>query len=183
MATRPVIWKRKDVEGLESTRIRNLEGGGRHVTGCAVFAFEGVACRLDYDLHCSREWLTETALVMGWIGDREIHVDIERLPEGDWTMDGTLVPQVSSCTDIDLNFSPSTNLLPVRRLDLEIGASALVRAAWLQFPHMVLVPLDQTYTRTGLNTFHYEAGTFKADLTVDDDGLVMDYADWKRVEL
>jgi uncharacterized protein len=183
MASRPVIWKRKDLEGLESTLVRTLDAGERQVTGCAVFAFEGVACRLDYDLHCSREWVTRTALVTGWIGDREIHVDIERSAEGDWSMDGALVPQVASCSDIDLNFSPSTNLLPIRRLDLEIGASAKVRAAWLQFPHMVLQPLDQTYTRLGLNTFHYEAGTFKADLTVDDDGLVMNYADWTRVDL
>jgi hypothetical protein len=183
MASRPVIWKRKDVEGFESTRIRTLEGGERETSGVAVFAYEGVACRLDYELHCSREWVTRTALVTGWIGDREIHVDIERSPQGDWSMDGTLVPQVASCTDIDLNFSPSTNLLPIRRLELEIGASAQVRAAWLQFPHMVLLPLEQTYTRLGLNTFHYEAGTFKADLTVDDDGLVLDYADWSRVQL
>ena len=182
MASRPVIWKRKDVEGIESSRIRSMEGG-RQVEGTAVFAFEGVACRLDYDIRCTREWMTRSARVTGWIGDREIAIDIERSPAGDWTLNGELQPAVATCDDIDLNFSPSTNLLPIRRLDLEIGASAAVRAAWLRFPQLVLQSLEQTYTRTGLNAFHYKAGTFEADLTVDDEGQVIDYAEWSRVEL
>jgi hypothetical protein len=43
---------------------------------------------------------------------------------------------MAGCVNIDLNFSPSTNLLPIRRLDLSVGASAIVRAAWLRFPGM-----------------------------------------------
>lgn len=31
--------------------------------------------------------------------------------------------------DLDLNFSPSTNLIPLRRLGLAVGAEAPVRAA------------------------------------------------------
>lgn len=183
MASPPVIWKRKDVEGAESTRVRTLESGDRQVMGTAVFAFEGVACRLDYDIRCTRDWRTKDTLVSGWIGDREIHIDIQRSLEGDWTMNGARVPQVKSCDDIDLNFSPSTNLLPIRRLELDVGTSANIRAAWLKFPELVLQPLEQTYTRLGLNTFHYKSGSFEADLTVDDDGLVTDYAVWSRVNL
>jgi hypothetical protein len=37
------------------------------------------------------------------------------------------------CLDIDLGFSPSTNLLPIRRLTLAVGEAATVRAAWLPF--------------------------------------------------
>ena len=29
-------------------------------------------------------------------------------------------------------------------------------------------------------TYHYASGTFEADLSVDDDGLVAEYADWRR---
>ena len=41
---------------------------------------------------------------------------------------------VDGCRDIDLNFSPSTNVLPIRRLSLDVGDQAAVRAAWLRFP-------------------------------------------------
>lgn len=182
MAIRPVIWKRKDVDGLESTRVRLLEPNW-HVEGGAVFAFEGVACRLDYDIQCTRQWQTRSALVTGWIGERAIAIDIARSPAGEWRLNGAVVRQVAGCEDIDLNFSPSTNLLPIRRLALDVGMSANVRAAWLRFPELVLQPLEQTYTRLGLDTFHYKSGTFEADITVDEEGLALDYAVWTRVTL
>ena len=182
MPSSPVIWKRNEIEGFESSRMRSVDSG-RQLEGSAVFAFEGVACRLDYDIRCSREWMTRTALVTGWIGDRDIAIDIVRTPDGDWTMDGAPVAAVATCEDIDLNFSPATNLLPIRRLELEIGMSATLRAAWLRFPQLVLQPLEQTYTRLGLNTFRYQAGTFEAHLEVDDEGLVIDYAEWQRIKL
>lgn len=36
-------------------------------------------------------------------------------------LNGVDCPAVAGCTDIDLGFSPSTNLLPIRRLSLEVG--------------------------------------------------------------
>ncbi len=42
--------------------------------------------------------------------------------------------EVAVCVDIDLNFSSSTNLLPIRRLDLAIGQDAELTAAWLVSP-------------------------------------------------
>jgi len=86
---------------------------------------------------------------------------------------------VTNCGDIDLGFSPSTNLLPIRRLKLEVGGSAVVRAAWVRFPDFTLEPLEQTYTRVGADTYRYESdsGRFKRDLTVNDAGFVLDYPD------
>ncbi len=40
---------------------------------------------------------------------------------------GTERPEVG--LDVDINFSPSTNLPPIRRLNLGIGQEAKVRAA------------------------------------------------------
>lgn len=89
-----------------------------------------------------------------------------------------------TCTDIDLNFSPSTNLLPVRRLELAIGSARAVRAAWLRFPSFTLKePLEQTDTRLDERLYRYESagGSFVALVTVDDFGLAMNDADrWSR---
>ena len=43
-----------------------------------------------------------------------------------------------------------------------------------------VVKAAQTYTRLDEFTYHYASGTFEADLTVDEDGLVAGYADWRR---
>jgi hypothetical protein len=91
-------------------------------------------------------------------------------------------PDLAGCIDVDLEFSPSTNTLPIRRLDLPVGASAAVRAAWVRFPSLTVEPLDQTYTRLGKRTYRYQSGTFEAELEVDDEGLVIDYPGiWRRV--
>lgn len=73
-----------------------------------------------------------------------------------------------------LNFSPSTNLLPIRRLNLAIGQGAAVRAAWLRFPSFTLEPLEQVYRRIDPTTYRYESagGRFVAELQVNDSGLV-----------
>lgn len=79
--------------------------------------------------------------------------------------------------DVDLNFSPSTNLLPIRRLGLDAGAAAEVHAAWLRFPSLRLERLQQTYTRTGERSYRYESadGAFMRDLEVNAAGLVTRY--------
>jgi uncharacterized protein len=76
-----------------------------------------------------------------------------------------------------LNFSPSTNLLPIRRLSLAGGESVEVTAAWLRFPSFGLEPLRQTYRRIGETTYRYESagGSFVRDIQVADSGLVVTY--------
>jgi hypothetical protein len=89
------------------------------------------------------------------------------------------------CTDADLNFSPSTNLLPIRRLDLAVGQAAEVRAAWLRFPGFELEPLSQLYRRLDKTTYHYESagGQFMAELKVNRAGFVVDYGGLWLAEL
>jgi hypothetical protein len=86
-------------------------------------------------------------------------------------------PEVAGSIDLDLNFSPSTNLLPIRRLHLSIGEQAQVQAAWLRFPGFTLEPLEQLYRRVDDVTYRYESagGKFVADLKVNAVGFVTLY--------
>jgi hypothetical protein len=178
-----ILWRRLDRPGHESARI-SFERGSWHLAGTAVFAHEQQACRLDYRIACDDAWRTRSATVAGWIGDRLVHVEVAVDPGRGWRLDGQPSPAVAGCTDIDLNFSPSTNLLPIRRLDLAVGQSAAVRAAWLRFPGLGLEPLDQVYRRTGEAIYRYESGdgAFVRDLTVDAAGFVTRYPGFFEVE-
>jgi uncharacterized protein len=86
---------------------------------------------------------------------------------------------LNGCDDIDLGFSPATNLLPIRRLELAVGAKAAVRAAWIRFPELTIEVLDQVYTRLAEDRYLYESagGSFRRELIVDDIGFVIDYPD------
>ena len=101
-----------------------------------------------------------------------------------WTLNGVEESTVEGCIDLDLNFSPATNLLPIRRLKLAIGEQGEVKAAWLRFPGFRLELLPQVYTRLDELTYRYssDGGSFVRDLTVNDVGFVTDYPGlWQAV--
>ena len=94
---------------------------------------------------------------------------------GTWWVDDRAQPAVTGAHDIDLSFTPATNLMPLRRLGTE---DLPVAAAWLQYPQAKLVPLEQTYARTGLADvmrYRAEETDYSTDLTVDRTGFVTLY--------
>jgi uncharacterized protein len=175
LAGGPVFWRRLDVPGSESATLFS-RGGDWLLTGTAAFEHEGEPCRLAYQVACDGAWRTRSAVVEGWLGEAPVNVRIDA-EAGRWRLNGEVSPAVAGCIDVDLEFSPSTNLLPIRRLDLAVGARGEVRAAWLRFPAFTLEPLEQIYTRIASHRYRYESGDFRRELTVDDAGLVTDYPD------
>ena len=182
MAT--ILWQRLDVPGHEAARLDEVAGTGATLAGAASFASQGLACCLRYRILLDREWRTRSAAVDGFLGEREVRVELT-VAAGRWTLDGVAQPAVAGCLDLDLNFSPSTNLLPIRRLALAVGDEAPVRAAWLRFPSFALEPLEQTYRRLDARLYRYSSagGSFVRDLPVDAAGFVTEYPDYWRAEL
>jgi len=128
-------------------------------------------------MECDSAWRTLAGRVSGQVGNQRIDIRIKVQPDQTWHLNGVGQPAVSGCIDIDLNFSPSTNLLPIRRLGLPVGQQATVNAAWLRFPSFELERLEQTYKRLDEHTYRYESGggAFVADLKVNDFGVVTTY--------
>ena len=175
--TTAILWRRIDQPGHEAARLAETESGYR-LSGTAAFVHEAQPCRLDYVIACDVGWRTVSCEVHGWVGRQAIDVAISVDTHGRWWLDDRECPAVAGCIDVDLNFSPSTNLLPIRRLGLPVGGAADVRAAWLRFPSFALEPFEQTYRRLGPHAYRYQsAGGFTADLEVDDAGFVMRYGD------
>jgi uncharacterized protein len=182
MSAQSILWQRLDRPGYESARVF-FEQSQWHLTGTAVFAHERKACRLDYTVVCNPEWQTVSGKVSGWMGSDPVDIELSVDKDRRWYLNGNVSPGVSGCIDLDLNFSPSTNLLPIRRLKLDIGQEAPVKAAWLRFPNFTLEPLEQKYRRKDRLIYRYESagGRFVADLEVNDTGFVTRYPNFCRV--
>ena len=84
---------------------------------------------------------------------------------------------MSDCLDVDLGFTPATNLLVLKRLGLRVGERAEAPAAYLKFPGMRLVRLPQTYERSSRGSYDYAAPTvgYAARLDVDRTGAILQY--------
>lgn len=122
-------------------------------------------------------WRTRSAMVQGWFGTTNVDLLVNVNSNHEWLLNREPAASVAGCFDIDLAFTPATNLLPIRRLNLPVGASAPVVAAWLPFPELQLQPLDQVYRRSSQGIYEYSSsgGTFKVALAVSPDGFVTNY--------
>jgi uncharacterized protein len=182
MVDASVIWRRVDQPGHEAFRLFS-QGSLWRLTGTAVFASDGRACQLNYLVVCAPDWRTVLGRVTGWLGTDPVNVEVT-VQTGRWRFNGFDCPDLSGCVDLDLNFSPSTNLLPIRRLDLAVGGEASVRAACLRFPSFAVEPLDQIYRRTGDEIYRYESagGAFVGDLRVNAAGFVIEYPGFWQIE-
>lgn len=171
-----ILWRSFVFPGHESCRLFFRDSEWR-LRGTAVFSHEQRPCRLDYQIICDEAWQTLSARVEGWLDTTSIDIWIKTDPNGGWWLNEAEQPDVADCTDIDLNFSPSTNLLPIRRLGLAVGEVAEVKAAWLRFPSFKVEPLPQLYRRLDENTYRYESagGQFVAELKVNSSGFVIEY--------
>ena len=171
-----ILWRRLDHPGHESARLF-FEADSWHLQGTAVFSHHQLPCRLDYHIVCDSCWHTQSGKVAGWVGNHVIEINLVVTSDQRWLLNGNESLEVGGCVDLDLNFSPSTNLLPIRRINLAVGGETKVRAAWLRFPSFKLEPLSQVYKRIDETTYRYESagGSFVTELSVNTEGFVTKY--------
>ena len=101
----------------------------------------------------------------------------------DWFVNGEEQENLKRVIDLDLEASPATNTIPIRRLDLKVGEARAIRVAWIRFPELRVEPAAQRYTRRALRRYGFENvdSGFTADLKVDEEGLVLEYPGlWTR---
>jgi hypothetical protein len=178
MGVDTILWRRLDAAGHDACRLSQGDAGWR-LEGAAAFAHEaGPAC-LTYELACDAEWRTREGLVRGWVGARALDLRIALTSDGTWALNGALVPNLNGCVDLDLGFTPATNLFQLRRIALQVGQAADVPVAWLDVPACTLDRLHQHYERRTAGTYWYEAPRFDyfALLQVSAVGFVEQYPD------
>lgn len=171
-----ILWRRLDAAGHDACRLVRRTDGWR-LEGAAAFQHQGVPAFLAYAVDSDGEWRTTEGVVRGWVGARSLDFRITRTPGGIWTLNGRVVPHLDGCGDLDLAFTPATNLFQLRRVALQVGQAADVPVAWLDAPAGTLDTLHQRYERRTANGYWYEAPRFEyfALLQVNSVGFVEKY--------
>ena len=177
-----VRWERLDAPGSDAAKLYQLKRTW-HIQGNLESVAEGMPVRIAYHVGCGADWSTWAFRVSVRSGDSRRRLGLVVDTDLRWSLLGQERPDLAGCTDVDLFPTPATNTAPIRRLGLEVGASAEVLAAWVRAPELVVAPLRQRYTRLAQDRYRYESlgSGFTAEITVDEHGLVIDYPGfWAR---
>lgn len=176
------LWKLVRGTGLERCELQPSLSGWM-LNGAILRLHDGIPIEARYAIVCDVQWRSIKAeiRVRDDVGERCLY--LEKF-NGEWMANGERKPLLNRLVDIDLGWSPSTNSLAIRRLNLGLGQHGTAMAVWIQFPKLEIQPLAQEYKRVEEHVYLYSsnAGAFRAELVVDDDGLVEEYQDgWKLV--
>jgi uncharacterized protein len=177
------MWASLETSGLERFQLMQA-GNNWRLQGTMLRVHASQAIEARYLIECNSSWETVKAEI-------EVHTQTETRTlllenrNGSWAVNGEATSDFDGCKDVDLGWTPSTNTLPIRRLDLVASNKrGLTDAVWISFPELSLERLPQSYEPLGNRTYRFEsgAGGFTAEITVDQHGIVHEYkGHWKRV--
>ena len=187
MQERDLLWEPLGDPGIEHLRVR-FSPEGLFADGLVVRQLAGrTPLRLWYQIQCDEATRVRSTQVRIEASVNQ-QVDLSADGLGHWTdAAGAMMPGLDGCIDIDIAATPFTNTLPIRRLNPRPGESTEIDVVYITVPDLEVKRARQRYTNLRMDgprtVYLYEncASGFRAELPVDEDGLVIDYqGQWRR---
>lgn len=177
-----ILWRRLDGSTMEYCTFKLSKP--IMISGQVIGNLGGTVGKVEYEVSCSSDGSTKSVSAQVNTLTSTASLNFCKETSGVWLVNGQERPDLRECRDVDIGVTPATNTLPIRRLELQVGESHTIVAAWLRFPEFDVIPLKQRYTRVDDGTYRYESvvSGYKAELIVDEDGVVQTYADeWMAI--
>ncbi len=179
-----VIWRRAlDNQSFEICRFI-CSRTGLQLNGTILAAHEGQPIEICYQIFCDSDWKTREVLIQQRYGFVESNLKLSANDKTWNRADQGRLPELAACIDVDIELTPATNALPINRLNLAVGKSAEIQAAWIRLPALAVVAARQRYDRLSENTYLYTsvASGFQAEIEVDKYGLPLRYGNiWEQI--
>ncbi|MEZ5833510.1 MAG: putative glycolipid-binding domain-containing protein [Dongiaceae bacterium] len=180
---RRLVWRRiMDDQSFEICTVTSVPDGFG-ISGHIIAVQDSEPLTVAYDIRCGRDWSARDIAIGQVLGNARRDLRLARAGAG-WLVDGAPDPRLDGCAEPDLGYTPATNALAIRRLDLEIGQAAEITCAWVKFPDLQIEPSLQRYERLGEHEYRYTnvASGFTAIVTVDALALPVTYERiWTRI--
>jgi ketosteroid isomerase-like protein len=166
--------------GFEIATVR-AHGDGHRLVGHTSATEDGAAWAVGYVIDLDAHWRTIGARLTETIGAGDTTMTIESDRAGQWTVDGTPVPELDGCIDIDLESSALTNTIFLHRVQPSSPHVHDAPAAFIRCAPLRAQRIEQTYQLTERNDSHisygYTSPAYDTDVALrfDPYGLVTDY--------
>ena len=184
-----LTWQGVDVPRLEGVRLVLTERSMR-ATGALVSPANGdePAFAATYSLATGDGGVVSRVSVRSVSADGERQVTLNRSEEGIWLIDhgqGTTRTSFNGAVDVDVASCVLFNALPVRRLGLHRQAGEHeLPMVYVDLPGLSVDLVRHGYRSQPRNTVPptvtFTSGEDNFDLTVDEEGIVLDYPGFAR---
>lgn len=175
--TSELIWQHKESSGWEHVRVIADHPGWTVFDSILVREHDGQVLRGGYTLVTDKQWQTLEVRLMIESAPGSME-GIHLLTEGDgrWTdANENHMPELDGCLDVDIQWSPLSNTLPINRIPLQEGEEAEVQVAYISLPELRVYPARQRYQRLNDDTVRFTTEQFQRDILVDTEGYVTEY--------
>ena len=168
------VWQPDLGEGEEAFSFRTTDHG-LEARGEVVANLEGKPLKASYLVETDSAWRTRRVRVEVFGGGV---LEILSDGAGRWRRaDGTALPDLDGCLDPDISMTPFTNTVAIRRLGSRVAEAAEIKVAYILVPELSLRAAPQRYTHLSRQLWRFDGLDidFTADITVDEDGFVVEY--------
>jgi hypothetical protein len=169
-----VLWRRIDGSGLDRSELVAIDRGHR-LSGTSLFAADDDPVEIRFSVVLDSAWTTTTVGVHVRTGTGDRSVALTTDGAGMWQVGNDEVAELSGAVDVDFGWTPATNTIPIRRLNLDVGAAAETRVVFIPFPDREIESRTHRYERLAERRYRFQSGDFETDLTVNEHGLVTTY--------
>ncbi len=177
-----VTWQGTNRTSLESVRLFVSDGRLR-ASGRLVVAAE-TAFSASFEFTASRAGDVGRGLLRTTASDSERQISVGRTEDGIWLVDhgkgATERNEFDGAADVDVAGSVTFTALPIRRLGLHREkATAELPVLYISMPDLTVTLVRQTYRTVSITengaVVNYSDENRSADITVDRDGLPLEY--------
>jgi hypothetical protein len=172
-----IVWSGEGMAGLEKLHLdiqNDAVIAKSHVTGGDADLH--TKWDAEYEIACGIDWRVRSVSIFEKTTNCQLAISSDGA--GNWTNEsGEAIEAIQGCIDIDFRATPFSNTFPIRRLQLAVGEAATITVVYINAPDLKLSRERQIYTRLSEHTWKFEqpSADFIATITVDSDGLVVDY--------
>lgn len=170
-----LIWQGIFYQSLEYFTLK--ENNGNHiVTSRIIGCLKDQLYSVDYHLTIDINWN-----ILEFSIESEVNTVKNRLTgkkqQDNWEINGNINPDFKGFQYIDISLTPFTNTLPVNKLKLPENRAQEIEVIYIDVLNHQIRPAQQRYTRTSSDRYLYEniQSDFKAEIVVDENGLVIQY--------
>lgn len=176
-----LTWRAQDVSRMESVRLQvsgnRIKANGRIV---AAATDANPAFGAYYDLQTDETGATKRLGMTVTLAERERVFSFARDEENMWLVtdpQGEHRAAYNGALDVDVEFSPFFNALPIRRLGLqERAASVTLPVVYVNVPEMSITADTVSYSSTGSrDEIKVHSPISDTTVSVDEQGFIVDY--------